>query len=181
MRSRIAMDRRKLALAIMLLALIVTAAFAAQSVQRNSAAQPSTSLTRADVESSLYLAEPGESGEEEGIMLGRRDAFMEARYTYPTGKADRRWIMEAYKQDKKVPSGIPAGRVTYKDPSSPNAPLALNANQWISLGPQPQDSDTCEVCFPFGIVAGRINDIVVDPISPTIAYIASDGGGVWKT
>ncbi len=175
------MDRRKLALAIMLLALIVTAAFAAQSVQRNSAAQPSTSLTRADVESSLYLAEPGESGEEEGIMLGRRDAFMEARYTYPTGKADRRWIMEAYKQDKKVPSGIPAGRVTYKDPSSPNAPLALNANQWISLGPQPQDSDTCEVCFPFGIVAGRINDIVVDPISPTIAYIASDGGGVWKT
>ncbi|MDQ3705909.1 MAG: S-layer homology domain-containing protein [Chloroflexota bacterium] len=181
MRSRIAVDRRKLALAVMLLGLIVTAAFAAQSAQRNSAVQPGTPLTRADVENSLYLAEPGESGQEESIMLGKRDAFMEARYTYPTGKADRQWVLDAAKQDKLVRSGIPAGRVTYKNPSGPNAPEALNASRWISLGPQPQDSNTCEVCYAFGIVAGRVNDIVVDPISQTIAYIASDGGGVWKT
>ncbi|HVF98812.1 MAG TPA: hypothetical protein VND68_03160, partial [Chloroflexia bacterium] len=177
MRSRIALDRRKLILAVLLLCLIVTAAFAVRSAQ----VQPGTSLTRADLANSLYVAEPGESGHEESIMLSSRDAFLNARYTYPTGKADRRWVFEAAKQDKLIPSGIPAGRVTYKGPSSPNAPDVLNASQWISIGPQPQQSETCSVCFPFVEVAGRVNDIVVDPISPTIAYIASDAGGVWKT
>jgi hypothetical protein len=164
----------------MLLALIVTAAFAVQTAQRN-AAMHSALPTRAGILNSLYLAEPGESGLEESIMLGNRDAFLDDRYTYPTGKADRRWLFEAAKQDKLVRSGIPAGRVTYKGPSSPNAPDVLDAAQWISIGPQPQQSETCTVCFPFVEVAGRVNDIVVDPISPTIAYIASDGGGVWKT
>jgi hypothetical protein len=180
-RSRIALDRRKLLLAVLLLGLVVTAAFAVQYSQRNATVQPGTSLTRADVANSLNVAEPGESPLEESIMLGKRDAFWDARYTYPTGKADRQWVLNAANQDKRVRSGIPGGRVTYKAPSSPNAPLALSTNAWISLGPQPQNSDGCEVCFSFGMVAGRVNDIVVDPISPTIAYIAPDGGGVWKT
>jgi hypothetical protein len=51
----------------------------------------------------------------------------------------------------------------------------------LNIGPKPQNSNTCEVCFSFGIVAGRVNDIVVVPMTPTIAFIASDGGGVWKT
>ncbi|MDQ3930835.1 MAG: hypothetical protein M3328_17025, partial [Chloroflexota bacterium] len=181
MKSRITMDRRKFVLAVMLLALIVTTAFAVQLAQRNTAVQPGTTLSRADVASSLYLAEPGENGLKESATLGRREAFLEARYTYPTGKADRMWMLEAAKQDKLVRSAVPAGRVTYKNPSGPNAPEALNPSQWISLGPQPQQSETCQVCFPYGEVAGRTNDIVVDPISPTIAYIASDAGGVWKT
>ncbi|MDQ3930487.1 MAG: hypothetical protein M3328_15255, partial [Chloroflexota bacterium] len=181
MKGKIRTDRRKLVLAIMLLALIVSAAFVVQSAQRNSAVQPGTTLSRADVANSLYLAEPGENGLKESATLGRREAFLEARYTYPTGKADRRWVLEAAKQDKNVRSGIPAGRVTYKNPSGPNAPEALNTNAWISIGPQPQDSATCEVCFPYSLVAGRINDIVIDPITPTIAYIAPDSGGVWKS
>ncbi|HEX8218444.1 MAG TPA: hypothetical protein VF914_04425, partial [Chloroflexia bacterium] len=177
MRSRIALDRRKLVLAVLLLCLIVTAAFAVRLTQ----VRPTTPLTRTEVAQSLYLAEPGENGQEESIKLSGRDAFLHARYTYPTGKADRRWVLEAAKQDKLIPSGIPAGRVTYKGPSSPNAPDVLNASQWISIGPQPQQSETCTVCFPFVEVAGRVNDIVVDPITPTIAYIAADAGGVWKT
>ncbi|MEA2576259.1 MAG: hypothetical protein QOH93_3557 [Chloroflexia bacterium] len=165
----------------MLLALIVTAAFAIQLAQRYASVQPGTTLSRADVASSLMLAEPGDMGDQEDLMLAKREAFLDARYTYPTGKADRLWMYEAEKQDKLIRSAVPGGRVTYKAPSGPNAPEALNASQWISLGPQPQDSETCQVCFPYGFVAGRINDIVIDPITPTIAYVAPDGGGVWKS
>ncbi|HYP20472.1 MAG TPA: hypothetical protein VEY08_10390, partial [Chloroflexia bacterium] len=181
MRSRIALDRRKLVLAVLLLCLIVTAAFAVRSAQLNAEVQRASFATRASIAENLYVIEPGEGAVKEGQMLGQRDAFFGARYTYPTGKADRQWMFDAAKQDKSIPSGVPAGQVTYQKPSSPNAPNALDADQWISIGPQPQQSEACTVCFPFTEVAGRVNDIVVDPISPTIAYIASDAGGVWKT
>ncbi|MDQ3929972.1 MAG: hypothetical protein M3328_12610, partial [Chloroflexota bacterium] len=95
---------------------------------------------RSYIETSLYAAEPGERGGSEARELARRDAFWNDRYTYPTGKADRKWLVEAAKQDQaKVRSGIPAGRITY-NPGSSDAPLVLNPNQWISIGPKPQDS-----------------------------------------
>jgi hypothetical protein len=175
-RVRFVLKRRDIAVAIA--ALIVTALLGgAIRIFEESQQLPARSY----IEGSLYAAEPGERGGAEARELARRDAFWNHRYTYPTGKADRKWLEEAARQDQeKVRSGIPAGRVTYSRENN-DAPLALNPNQWISIGPQPQDSNTCEVCFPFGIVAGRVNDVVVDPVTQTIAYLASDGGGVWKT
>jgi hypothetical protein len=43
----------------------------------------------------------------------------------------------------------------------------------------------CSGCYNYTTTAGRVNDIVVDPTTTTngsiVAYLASDGGGVWKT
>ena len=43
----------------------------------------------------------------------------------------------------------------------------------------------CTGCFDYGTTEGRVNAIVVDPTTTTngsiVAYIGTDGGGVWKT
>ena len=50
------------------------------------------------------------------------------------------------------------------------------------LGPQPQVSTGCQApCFTFGLVSGRVNAIAFDPVNTSVAYIAQDGGGIWKT
>ena len=50
------------------------------------------------------------------------------------------------------------------------------------LGPQPQVSTGCQApCFTFGLVSGRVNAIAFDPVNTNVAYIAQDGGGIWKT
>ncbi len=140
--------------------------------------RPLTSVEQ-QIKAGLYAAEPGE-GNESG-KLTSKDPYWQARYTYPTGRADRRWLVDAAAQDRaRVSAGIPEGRVTYNRGAS-QSPLTLNPMSWTSIGPKPQDSNTCQVCFSFGIVAGRVNDVVVNPTTPTIAYLASDAGGIWKT
>ncbi|HEX9988380.1 MAG TPA: S-layer homology domain-containing protein [Chloroflexia bacterium] len=180
MQRRLNLTRRDLLVTLALLvALGVTAGLIRLQIesQQKQTYKQSQAAARSDLENTLYAAEPGE-GNESG-EIAKRDAYWNARYTYPTGKADPRWLLEAARQDKaRVKAGVPGGQATYRQGDSP---LALITDRWLSIGPQPQDSDTCEVCFSFGIVAGRVNDIVIDPITPTIAYFASDGGGVWKT
>ena len=137
------------------------------------------SIIEQEMKSGLYAAEPGE-GNESGKILSK-DAYWQARYTYPTGKADPRWLVEAEQADRaNVRAGVPEGQVTYNRSAS-QSPLVLNPTGWTAIGPKPQDSNTCQVCFSYGIVAGRVNDVVVNPTTPTIAYLASDAGGVWKT
>jgi hypothetical protein len=111
--------------------------------------------------------------------------YWSARVTYPTGKFDQQWLRDAAQQDALVPAAIPSGRQTYAPRAK--SPLSLNPNAFTALGPQPLNSDLVQcqfavsICFKFGLVSGRANVIVVDPISPTIAYFGSDGGGVWRT
>ena len=167
--------------ALLLGALTVTGFLIARQAGPQSSIPTMNAEARQYLEQALYAAEPGERGGEETLELSRQDAYWNTRYTYPTGRADRQWLVEAELQDRAVPDGMPGGQVTYDGGAENQSPLALDPNRWIGIGPQPQDSNTCEVCFPFGIVAGRVNDAVIDPISPTIAYIAVDGGGVWKT
>jgi hypothetical protein len=50
----------------------------------------------------------------------------------------------------------------------------LPTDQFTALGPKPLEGG-------FGHVAGRVNIIVSHPGNPAIAYIATDGGGIWKT
>ena len=108
------------------------------------------------------------------------EGYYAHRYTYPTGNFDGRWLVEARQQMIDSPKGIPAGRVTY-DPDAVNSPLTLDPTQFTSLGPKPLQSDGCASCYNYGIVAGRANDALFHPTDPSIAYVASDGGGVWKT
>ncbi|MFN7976239.1 MAG: PKD domain-containing protein [Acidobacteriota bacterium] len=51
------------------------------------------------------------------------------------------------------------------------------ASQWISVGPSPMTM----LGWAMGNVAGRVNNIAVDPTDPNIIYVAAGGGGVWRT
>ena len=120
-----------------------------------------------------FAAEPGESEENEGQLLLAMGDYWFTRLTYPTGVYNGAWVQQAAEQDAAVPRGVPAGRVTYQ-PGRSQSPLTLDPNQFTSLGPQPLLSGADQY-------AGRTNVIASDPVSPTVAYIGSDGGGVWKT
>jgi hypothetical protein len=56
--------------------------------------------------------------------------------------------------------------------------LPLSTSVWTALGPAPIQSGTSAVVNP---VSGRINGVAADPNDPNVIYVASAGGGVWKT
>ncbi len=85
------------------------------------------------------------------------------------------WLLESAKQDKQIRSALPAGVRTYQ--RSPNSALALNANAFTLLGPQPLTGEA----FGANRAAGRVNVIISDPDNTAVAWIGTDGGGVWKT
>lgn len=85
------------------------------------------------------------------------------------------WLLEAAKQNKRIASAAPAGTRTYA--RSPDKAFALDPNTFTLLGPKPLVGEG----FGAGSNAGRTNVIVSDPTDPAIAWLGSDGGGVWKT
>jgi hypothetical protein len=117
----------------------------------------------------------GESQE----LLGLED-YWNARVTYPTGKYDATWLLRAAAQDKAIANAVPAGKVTYNKASAASS-LSLDPNSWTALGPQPLQSNGCTGCYSYGHVSGRVNSIAVDPTTPNVAYLATVGGGIWKT
>ncbi|UXI67615.1 WD40/YVTN/BNR-like repeat-containing protein [Tahibacter amnicola] len=101
--------------------------------------------------------------------------FWAMRVAYPTGRFEHTWLAEAAQQEKQLVSGIPAGEFAQRRAGV--SPLALNPHAFTLLGPKPlNDSE-----WGWGHVAGRTNVLVVDPVDTTIAYLGSDGGGVWKS
>ena len=98
------------------------------------------------------------------------------RYTYPTGNFDNRWLIEAKEQHDRMPEGRPSGAHEFELAGRGEGEGGGNlaTDQFTSLGPKPLDGQ-------FGIAAGRTNQIVTHPTDDTIAYLGSDGGGVWKT
>jgi hypothetical protein len=119
-----------------------------------------------------------EAGENEASELLKLEEYWAARVTYPTGRFDHRWLMEAAEQDRHVQRAVPSGRVSRDQGESP---LNLDPTQFTSLGPMPLQSQGCSGCFQYGHVSGRVNVIVIDPVTPFVAYLGSVGGGVWKT
>ena len=102
--------------------------------------------------------------------------FLSTVYTYPTGQFDPRWVDEAQVADAKLFAGKPKGsRVLRKGGGS------LDPTAFTALGPQP-------ILSGGDRYSGRINDIVISP-QPRIAgnantyqaFVASDGGGVWRS
>ncbi|MFL5733927.1 MAG: WD40/YVTN/BNR-like repeat-containing protein, partial [Chloroflexia bacterium] len=101
------------------------------------------------------------------------EAFWIDRLTYPTGRYDPRWLLRAAEQDRLVPTGVPAGQAIYSRAQS-RSPLALDPTRFTSLGPQSVSA--------FGRNwSGRVNSIAFDPVVTSTAYLAVNGGGVWKT
>ena len=88
---------------------------------------------------------------------------------------DPHWLLAAKEQDQRIASGVPAGAKNYRKPAG--SPMSLDPNAFTLLGPQPLAGEG----FGAGNNAGRTNVLVGDLDDPTIAYLGSDGGGVWKT
>src|SRR5688572_17456957 len=110
--------------------------------------------------------------------LLKLEEYWNARVTYPTGRFERQWLIEAAEQDSRVQRRVPGGRVREDMGESP---LALDPTKFTALGPRPLQSNGCINCFQYGHVAGRVNVMAIDPVTPTVAYLGSVGGGVWKT
>lgn len=97
-------------------------------------------------------------------------------YTYPTGRFDPRWLESARVDDAKLASAMPLGDFQHL-----KSTRALNPNGFTPLGPQPIQNGV-------DLNSGRVNDIVVSaqPLIPGDAnayraFVASDGGGVWRS
>lgn len=97
------------------------------------------------------------------------------RASYPTGDFQPLWLAESARAEKQIRAAVPQGDKNYR--RSSQSPLALDPSAFTALGPKPLNDTE----FGFGHVSGRVNVIAVDPVDTTIAYLGSDGGGVWKT
>ena len=115
--------------------------------------------------------------------LDRMEQEWYNRVTYPTGIFNPEWIRRAADHDATIARRIPLGVRAIN--RGRNAPLTMDVNAFTALGPQPEHMTGCTGCFDYGTTEGRINAIAVDPTTMTngsiVAYIASNGGGVWKT
>ncbi|MFN0278238.1 MAG: cohesin domain-containing protein [Pyrinomonadaceae bacterium] len=126
----------------------------------------------------------GGKGEEKYEALLEQEVFWNDRLTFPTGVFDPAWLRQAVEQDARIPRGVPAGTQLSQE-ARQNSPLALDPNSFTALGPKPLRMTGCAGCFDYGLTQGRVNAIAIDPTTTTqgsiVAYIASNGGGVWKT
>ncbi len=94
--------------------------------------------------------------------------FWADRASYPTGHFNPEWLLEAAEQAAQVPQSLPLGAELQRGVGE-----ALNPGIFTALGPRPLGTG--------GGFAGRSNVVVSHPIDPSIAWMGSDGGGVWKT
>lgn len=92
------------------------------------------------------------------------------RYTYPTFAFDQRWLTEARKVHDAIPTGLPAGTFS----AARRGESDLPADRFTLLGPKPLGTGISSF-------AGRVNAVLSDPRDSSVAYLGSDGGGVWKT
>jgi hypothetical protein len=123
-----------------------------------------------------YMPVPGGGADD----LDRMEIDWHNRLTYPTGLFDPAWVRRAAVADAGITRSIPWGLQATKLNLS-NSPLALDPNSFTALGPRPLRTTGCSGCFDYGTAEGRVNDIVIDPVTTNVAYLASVGGGVWKT
>jgi hypothetical protein len=61
------------------------------------------------------------------------------------------------------------------------ASAAATTPTWVNLGPTRADFEFNGVTMPGAIDSGRVSSIVVHPTDTNIIYVATSGGGVWKT
>ncbi|HEX8076872.1 MAG TPA: hypothetical protein VF511_03580, partial [Chthoniobacterales bacterium] len=131
-----------------------------------------------------YMPVAGEKGED----LERMETDWFHRLTYPTGRFDPAWLRAAAVQDTAIERAVPAGiRLPQPRRAKTDGTLteSLATERFTALGPSPLRMTGCSGCYNYTKTEGRVNAIVVDPTTTTngsiTAYLASVGGGVWKT
>jgi len=172
--------RARVAALIIVAVLAVAGGFAARSFEGGSA-HSKAALQKA-------LATPGQVGEAGEASLTAVERYWQTRLTYPTGRFNQNWVNAAARQLKRMKAGVPKGfyRPWRGRPGFASGPAKTQAAAALAaarpLGPQPQASSGCQPpCFTFGLVSGRVSAIAFDPTQTNVAYIAQDGGGIWKT
>ena len=138
---------------------------------------------RGDIDRPRYMPVPGgERGDAE--ELNRMEEEWNNRLTYPTGIFNPAWLRVAADADSLITSAVPAG-VPLKNLNLAGSPLVLSSSGFTALGPAPLQMTGCSGCYNYSKTEGRVNSIAVDPTTATngsiVAYLASVGGGVWKT
>ena len=123
-----------------------------------------------------YLPVPGEKADD----LDRMESEWNARVTYPTGIFNPEWVRRAAREDALIERSVPFG-LQVTGLQNAKSPLVLDPNNFTSLGPKPLRMTGCSGCFDYGLTAGRVNDIAIDPVTTSVAYIGTVDGGVWKT
>jgi hypothetical protein len=106
-------------------------------------------------------------------MLAREARLGDAEYhrvSYPTGHFSPSWNVEAAEQAHKIDAALPAFSQNAR-----RSVRGLSASVFTPLGPSPLGTAAT------GGIAGRTNAVLFHPTDPTIAFLGSDGGGVWKT
>ena len=129
-----------------------------------------------------YAAAP----ESDAEGLDALEAEWAARLSYPTGKFDPQWVRAAAMQDAVVTRSIPSGQQAAQFSISKGRAVALSISAFTSLGPAPVKMTGCSDCYDFGTAGGRVNAIAIDPMTTAnngsiTAYVATVGGGVWKS
>lgn len=106
-----------------------------------------------------------------GMSPARVDYFAD-RLTYPTGRLDPRWYVDAAREARAIATRLPEG--VYRGQAKVGGEVGLGSEEFTPLGPLPLNAGSIAA-------SGRANVVVVDPVTPNVAYFGSDGGGVWKT
>jgi photosystem II stability/assembly factor-like uncharacterized protein len=66
---------------------------------------------------------------------------------------------------------------TLEERTVPSTSIPLNPLTWAHFGPAPIQA----FGQPTNPLAGRVNAVAAHPTNPNIYYLATDGGGIWKT
>ena len=104
MRRSININRRALFVACLLLTLIAAIGLVGEQllvrpeVQTGGFHRATTGPKGGAGDPDLAVAEPGQAAGSESQMLMDRDSYWNARYTYPTGSANRAWMFQALEQ-----------------------------------------------------------------------------------
>ncbi len=98
--------------------------------------------------------------------------FWMQRATYPTGHFNPQWQVEAARELAAIETALPAG-VDMRATSL----RALDPANFTPLGPRPLG----DTSGGGDAIAGRINVVLGHPTNPAVAWVGSDGGGIWKT
>ncbi|GAC1347014.1 MAG: hypothetical protein NVSMB23_25590 [Myxococcales bacterium] len=89
-------------------------------------------------------------------------------------------LRAAREEIDRAPSAAGAGPRAPRTASAAAAATPVAGNDWINLGPATADFAFNAVVFK-QVDAGRLRSVVPHPADPNILFIATAGGGVWKT
>ena len=121
-------------------------------------------------------AESAARGEQQDDPAGRYAAQEQLSEGKAPGWAQLANLRAARRERDKVGVSVAAqGARTARSLSAP-----VPGNDWINLGPTTADFENNGVVYT-AVDSGRLRSIVPHPGDPNILFIATAGGGVWKT